>query len=87
MTIVNAGFVVEKEKCIPVYKKVDAVMAGIGHGGLGAAVASARNGANTLQVERNSFNYHKSFDPETYWYLASDMVEEPVLSSWWISGR
>jgi hypothetical protein len=118
----------EKERDIPVYKKVDVVIAGSGPGGFGAAVAAARNGANTLLVERNGFlggqatasmqvwfgghdlltgigkelainldklgaaryiergryppmatgvtpmMYHLSFDPETWKYLAYDMI-------------
>jgi ribulose 1,5-bisphosphate synthetase/thiazole synthase len=48
-------FVKQPERQIPVYKKVDVVVAGGGPGGLGAAIAAARNGANTLLVERYSF--------------------------------
>jgi hypothetical protein len=47
--------VTEAARQIPVYKKVDVVVAGGGPAGFGAAVAAAKNGANTLLVERNSF--------------------------------
>jgi hypothetical protein len=127
---VKGGTVREPGRDIPVYKKVDVVVAGSGPGGFGAAVAAARNGANTLLVERNGFLggqataslqvwfggqdlltgigkelaqrldaagaaryiergrfkpaatgvspmlYHLSFDPETWKYLANDMVRE-----------
>ena len=45
----------ESERSIPIYKKVDVVVAGSGSAGLGATVAAARNGADTLLVERHSF--------------------------------
>jgi ribulose 1,5-bisphosphate synthetase/thiazole synthase len=46
---------VQKQRSIPVYKKVDVVVAGGGPGGIGAAISAARNGADTLLVERHSF--------------------------------
>jgi hypothetical protein len=124
-------FITELERQTPIYKKVDVLVAGSGPGGLGATIAAARNGANTLLVERNPylggqataslqvwfggptdlvagipkevaqkldklgvsryiergryppaakgappFTYHMSFDPETYKFVVSDMVEE-----------
>jgi NADPH-dependent 2,4-dienoyl-CoA reductase/sulfur reductase-like enzyme len=51
----NDNFITEPEKRIPVYKRVDVLVAGSGPGGLGAAISAARNGANTLLVERHSF--------------------------------
>jgi hypothetical protein len=47
--------VTEETKQIPVYKKVEVVVVGGGPAGFGAAVAAAKDGANTLLVERNSF--------------------------------
>ena len=48
------SFVVEPERRIPVYMKADVVVCGGGVAGLGAAIAAARNGANTLLIERNN---------------------------------
>ncbi len=48
-------FVKEAARNTPVYKKVDVVVAGSDPAGLAAAVCAARNGANVLLVERNSF--------------------------------
>jgi hypothetical protein len=48
-------FVQETARRIPVYKKVDVVVAGGGPGGIGAAISAARNEADVLLVERHSF--------------------------------
>ena len=48
-------YVTEAERRIPVYKKVDVVVAGGGPAGFAAAVSAARNGADVLLVERQSF--------------------------------
>lgn len=45
----------EPGRDIPVFAEVDVVVAGGGPAGLGAAIAAARNGANTMLVERLSF--------------------------------
>jgi hypothetical protein len=45
----------EPARSIPVYKKVDVLVAGSGSAGHAAAVCAARNGADTLLVERHSF--------------------------------
>ena len=51
----NGEFVREEARNIPVYKKVDVLVAGSGSAGLAATVCAARNGADVLVVERNSF--------------------------------
>jgi len=51
----NADFVIEAERKIPVYKKVGVLVCGSGSAGLAAAVSAARNGADVLLVERNSY--------------------------------
>jgi hypothetical protein len=55
MSKANASFITEAKRRNPVYKKVGVVVAGSGAGGVGAAIASARNGADTMLVERHSF--------------------------------
>ena len=55
MFTTNSGFVEESARRIPVYKKVDVVVAGSGPAGIGAAVSAARNRAEVLLVERHSF--------------------------------
>jgi hypothetical protein len=47
--------ITEKEKEIPVLKKVGVLVLGGGPGGFAAAVSAARNGANVLLVERLNF--------------------------------
>src|SRR4030042_15913 len=48
-------FVREPERRIPVYKRVGVLVCGSGSAGLAAAVCAARNGADTLIVERNAY--------------------------------
>jgi ribulose 1,5-bisphosphate synthetase/thiazole synthase len=47
----SADYVVEPEKRIKVRAKVDVLVCGGGPAGIGAAIAAARNGANTLLLE------------------------------------
>ncbi len=48
-------FVKEPSREIPVMRKVGVVVVGGGPGGFGAAIAAARNGAETLLIERYGF--------------------------------
>ena len=48
-------FVREPSRKIPVMRKVGVVVVGGGPGGFGAAIAAARNGAETLLIERYGF--------------------------------
>jgi len=61
-------FVRETARNIPVYKKVDVVVCGSGSAGLAAAVCAARNGANVLLVERNSFLGGQSTASYQVWF-------------------
>lgn len=45
----------EKEREIPIRSEYDVIVAGGGLGGIAAAIASARAGAKTLLIERNTF--------------------------------
>ncbi len=51
----NGAAVQEEPRQIPVGARIDVLVCGGGVAGLAAAVAAARNGADTLLVERNSF--------------------------------
>jgi len=48
-------FIREPERRIPVYKRVGVLVCGSGSSGLAAAICAARNGADTMIVERNSY--------------------------------
>lgn len=51
----NEGTVIEMQRQIPVYQRVDVAVVGGGPAGFAGAVAASRNGAKTLLIERNSF--------------------------------
>ncbi len=51
----NTRSINEKAKDIPVIGEVDVVVVGGGPAGIGAAIASARNGAKTILIERYGF--------------------------------
>jgi len=68
MSQINVDFIREEARDIPIYKKVDVVVAGSGSAGLAAAVAAARNGADVLLVERNSFLGGQSTASYQVWF-------------------
>jgi hypothetical protein len=47
------GFIIEKERKIPIVDRYDVVVAGGGVAGIGAAVSAAKNGARTIVIEKN----------------------------------
>jgi len=51
----NKNYVVEPERKISVFRKVDVLVAGGGPAGIAAAITSAREGARTLLVERYGY--------------------------------
>ena len=63
-------FILEPEKKIPVSMKVDVIVAGGGVAGRAAAIASARNGANTVLIERhNALGGLGSMGMVSVWYF------------------
>ena len=68
MTESGGQFYREAARDIPVYKKVDVLVAGSGSAGLAATVCAARNGADTLLVERNSFLGGQSSASYQVWF-------------------
>ena len=51
----STDFIKEPERRTPIYKRVGVLVCGSGSAGLAAAICAARNGADTLIVERNSY--------------------------------
>jgi ribulose 1,5-bisphosphate synthetase/thiazole synthase len=69
-------FVVECERKIPVSMKVDVIVAGGGVARLATAIASARNGANTVLIERlNALGGLGSMGMVAVWYYPSLYVD------------
>ena len=48
-------YIVEPEKRTPVVDEVDVIVVGGGSAGVAAGVSAARNGANTILIERDGF--------------------------------
>ena len=65
----NMETIVDKEREIPVAFNVDVVVAGGGPAGVGAAIAAAREGAETLLVERYGHLGDRSIDRLQYTVL------------------
>jgi hypothetical protein len=55
MAYSRGNYVREAARRIPIYKKVDVMVAGSGSAGLAAAICAARQGADVLLVERHPF--------------------------------
>ena len=55
MKIIQKDLIIEKERFTPIRAKTDVVVAGGGPAGFATAIASARNGAETLLIERYGF--------------------------------
>src|SRR4030043_192198 len=51
----NGNFIREKARDTKVIREADVVVVGGGPGGIGAAVSAARNGADTVLIERYGF--------------------------------
>lgn len=70
--------VIEKEKHLPVLGKTDVLVVGGGPAGLAAAIASAREGADTILLERYGFlggNITQSMVDTLVWYRHEKTVE------------
>jgi len=70
----KVDFINEPARKISVYKKVSVLVAGGGPGGLGAAVAAARNGSDMLLVERNSFLGGRATAAMQVWFGGHDLL-------------
>jgi len=64
----KGDFVREAGRNIPVYNKVGVLVCGSGSAGLAATVSAARNGADVLLVERNSFLGGQSTASYQVWF-------------------
>ena len=75
-----------KDMQIPVIAETDVLVVGGGPGGLGAAVMAARNGANTLLVERygclGGMAFHGEVTPFMPNYHNGVPMDRPVFTEW-----
>ncbi len=71
---------------VPVITEADVVVIGGGPGGLGAAVASSRNGADTLLIERYGYLGGMATAGEVHPFMANHVnmncLDRPVYTDW-----
>jgi len=76
----------EKKTEIPVIYEADVVVVGAGPGGIGAAVAAARNGAKTVLVERYGFPGGMAVSGEVHPFMPNDVhgekLDRPIYIEW-----
>jgi len=87
----NREYVMEPGRRIPVYKRVGVLVCGSGSGGLSSAVCAARNGADTLLIERQSFLGGESTAAFQNWFGGPTDILTGFSAEWakknWTNGE